>query len=205
MPFTDAEIKRIKFELGQNLLEVGSEIYVGGGHQIIEAVIQQHIAAEVSTTSAAQVLDASPIVPSTVLVADATGFTAGDRIYVDVDSRREIVTIQALSGTMLTAMFSNAHGSTAGAVWPISLEGPIPIVRDLLAKIAAAKTELASTFGEGALKRVDEVTFYNTDSNSLFGSIGETVRHWRNELAVALGIPNLWERSTSAGSRSAMY
>ena len=192
MPFTDAEIKRIKFELGQNLLEVGSEIYVGGGHQIIEAVIQQHIAAEVSTTSAAQVLDASPIVPSPVLVADATGFPAGDRIYVDV-------------GTMLTAMFSNAHGSTAGAVWPISLEGPIPIVRDLLAKIAAAKTELASTFGAGALKRVDEVTFYNTDSNSLFGSIGETVRHWRNELAVALGIPNLWERSTSAGSRSAMY
>lgn len=203
MPFSDSEVWRIRHELGQNLLEVGADVYIGV-HQAIEVVIQSHIEAEVSTTSVTQVTAASPAVPATITLASATGFASGQRVVVDVDGRRETVTVQNLSGTSLTAMFTANHGDSGGSAYPLSVEGPIPMVKDILARIASVKGELASTFGEGALKKVDEIEFYDT-GQTLFGATGEALKFWRDELSSALGIPNLWRRRGHGGSSIAVY
>lgn len=195
MPFSTSEIKRIRHELGQNLLEVGADSYISI-HQGLEVVVQTYVADEIATTSTSTITGAADPAPGQITLADATGFAAGDRIVVDVDSRREIVTTQALSGATLTALFTKDHGGGGG--YPVSVEGPIPIVKDILAKIAKVKEELASTFGEGALKKVDELEFYDTNS-TLFGSTGDTLMFWRDELSSALGVANLWRRKPGAG------
>ncbi len=203
MPFTDAEVKRIKHELGQNTLNVGADAYIGV-HQAVEVVVNSYIDAEVSTTSTTQVTASSPAVPATITLTSATGFSDGMRVMVDVDGRREWVTVQNLSGASLTALFTKNHGDSGGSAYPVYAEGSIPIVKDILAKIATAKDELASTFGEGALKKVDEIEFYQT-GQTLFGATGDALRYWRDELSVALGIPNLWHRRQSAGSSVSVY
>ena len=62
---------------------------------------------------------------------------------------------------------------------------------------------MATALGEGAVKRVDEVEFYDSGS-SLFGGLGANLQFWRDQLASALGLPNLW-RSKNCVSAMAVY
>ena len=195
MSFTTSELQRIKAELGYNVLSVGADAYIQVS-QLFEVVVNSYIDAEVSTTSSTAVT-ASGVTQATITLASATGFNSGARIVVDVDSRREMVTIQSLSGADATALFSNSHTGT----YPVALDGPIPIAKEALHRVETAKVELARTFGEGALRRVDEIEFYDT-GKSLFGSVGDSVMYWRDELASALGVPNLWRRRRGGGSLS---
>lgn len=202
MPFTDAQLTRIRHELGQNVLQVGADIYVGV-HQILEVVIQNHIAAEITTTSGTSVTAATPGTPVAITLASATGFAAGERIHVDVDGRFEIVTVQSLAGAVATAQFMRPHSGT----YPVSMDGPIPIAKSILNKIDAVKQELASVRGEGAVKQVDELRFFQAGQggSSLFGELGGQLQFWRKELASALGIPNLWDRKGQSGGRLVAY
>lgn len=79
------------------------------------------------------------------------------------------------------------------------------IIREYLANIAAAKARMATAFGEGALKKVDEVEFYQGISGSLFGAIGDQVEYWRIQLAAALGLESMWSRKRASGSRLSVY
>ncbi len=195
MPFTQHEIWRIKAELGYNLLSTGADVWVGV-HQIFETVINDNIEAEVSTTSSTSVSSASDPTPVTLTLASASGFATNDRVFVDVDSRQENATIQSLSGSDITVQLTKTHSGT----YPVALEGPIPLAREALRRILDSKAELAKTFGEGALKKVDEIEFYNSGS-SLFGTTADAVNYWRKELASRLGVPNYWDLKRSAGSR----
>lgn len=188
MPFTQAEIWRIKAELGYNVLQTGADAYIAI-HQIFETVINDNIEAEVSTTSSSSVTAATSPTPATLTLADASGFSAGDRVFVDVDDRAENATIQSLSGSDITVLLTGAHTGT----YPVSLEGPIPLAKEALRRLLKAKDELAATFGEGALKSVDEIEFYDSGS-TLFGTVGAAVTYWRDELAARLGVPNMWRR-----------
>ena len=60
MALTSAEVRRIRYELGYNVLAVGAEPYVGVT-QLFEQVIQPYLTAGASTTS------------STAVVASSTG------------------------------------------------------------------------------------------------------------------------------------
>src|SRR5690554_1396495 len=68
----------------------------------------------------------------------------------------------------------------------ITTEGEA-IVREILDSIASTKEEMSLTYGEGALKQVDEVHFYQT-GGTLFGNLGGQLAYWREELASALGV-----------------
>lgn len=189
MAFSTSELARIKAELGYNLLLVGADVYVGVT-QLFEQVVNGFISAEVATTSATTVTASDSPTPVALTLASAVGFAAGDQVVVDVDSRRERATIAALSGSIATVQLSLAHSGT----YPVSVVGPIVLAKEILGRIDAIKSRMATTYGQGALKRVDEIEFYAVGRNgkTQFGAMGDELMYWRNELASILGVPNGW-------------
>ena len=162
MAFTTSELARIKAELGYNLLSVGATAYIGIT-QLFEQVVNENLADEVRTTSATSVTAQSSPTPVALTLGDATGFTAGDQVVVDVDSRREKATIAAVTGSTVTVQLTLPHSGT----YPVSVAGPIVMAREALGRIDAIKARMAGTYGAGALKRVDEIEFWQGRENRL--------------------------------------
>src|SRR4029078_6356942 len=105
---------------------------------------------------------------------------------VDVDGRQERVTVQALSGATLTALFTGTH---TGTYW-VTVEGGESIVRECLARIWAVREQRAKSKGRGALKAyVGDMEFYDT-GESAFETTTLELDVLRDELAAALGVEN---------------
>lgn len=200
MALLDAEIARIKAELGYSLLTIGAIPYIGIT-QVFEQVIQANVLAGAATTSSTSVSAQSSPTPVTITLASATGFAVGCRVVVDVDDRQETATAQSLSSTSLTLQLSKTHSGT----YPVTVEGGESIVREILNRIRAVKSNMATSFGAGALRKVDEIEFYNSGGASQFGSLGDELSYWRDELAAALGIESMWARRRAGAQRLAVY
>jgi len=193
-----AELTRIKAELGWNVLSTGAEPFIGVA-MVFDQIIATYMTAGATTTSATTVAASTTPAPATLTLASATGFATGARIWLDVDDRQESATVQNLSGAAATVLLTKAHSGT----YQVYVDGGEGIVRELLARIRAVKDELAGIFGEGALKKVDEVEFYQTGM-TLFGSTAKALMFWRDELASVLGDVSLnrWRRGSGGGSLS---
>jgi hypothetical protein len=137
-------------------------------------------------------------------LADATGFSAGARVIVDVDSAQEVATVRAVSGLTITVLLQLAHS----AGYPVAVEGGESIVRAILRKLDAVNDQLATATSGAGLKRVDEVEWH-ADSASGKGGRLETLKSmrsfWRDELCSALGIANGWRMRSSAGQSVSLY
>jgi len=102
----------------------------------------------------------------------------------------------------VTLYLKLAHSGT----YPVTVEGGESIVREYLARIRDVKAQMAQTFGEGSLKKVDEIEFYQTMKGAtLFGNLGAQLSWWRDELASVLGIRSGWAQKRSGGQRMAVY
>lgn len=201
MALLASEIVRIKAELGYNVLSISAEPYVGIT-QIFDQVVLPYTLAGAATTCTTSVSASTEPTPRTLTLASGTGFSAGDRIVVDVDSRQEIGTAISVSGAALVVPLSRAHTGT----YPVTVEGGESIVRELLANIRATKTAMASAQGEGMLRKVDEVEFYGSSSQTQFGALGRQLRFWRDELAAVLGVVNGWSaRGGGSGGAISLY
>lgn len=201
MALLDAELNRIRFELGFNLLEIGAEPYIGVT-AIFENVVQPYTRAGAATTSSTAVTAAAEPTLVTLTLASATGFDAGARVVVDVDARQEIVTVRSVAGSTISAFLQLAHP----AGYPVTVEGGESIIREILASIRDTKAKMARTFGEGTLRKVDEIEFYSTGKvTSQFGNLGKQLAFWRAELASALGMDSLWAQRAQAGATIALY
>lgn len=198
MALLDSELARCKAELGFPLLGQ-NQVYIGTS-VLFEQVIQPYLTAGAKTTSATAVTAADEPTPVTLTLADVTGVHAGDRVIVDVDDRQEGATVQSLTGSTVVVLLKGVHSGN----YPVTVEGGEQIVREILGRIRATKTEMGSTFGEGALKQVDEVQFYET-GGSLFSTLGSQLMFWREELAAVLGIQSLWARKRAAATRMSVY
>lgn len=197
MALLDSEIARIKAELGYNVLSNGALPWIDIV-AIFEQVIQPNLSGGAKTTSSTTVTIQGQ---NTIVLASATGFHSGDRIVIDVDDRQEIVTVQNLSGSNATVLLSKEHSGT----YPVTVEGPETIVREILADIAATKKKLAEQFGTGALKKVDEVEFYDARGMTSFGILGENLAYYREMLASALGIQSMWAASKQGAATVSVY
>lgn len=204
MSLTDSEVRRIRYELGYNVLTVSAEPYVGVT-QLFEQVIQQYVTAGASTTSTTTVEAATSLTPVTITLASATGFAAGVRVVIDVDSRQEVATVQSISGTSMVVQIAKAHSGT----YPVSVECGESIVRGILRqidKINGAGGAIESSVSTAGIKKVDEIEFQDTKkSGARSDEIEELLCFWRNELASALGVVNLREQSHGSGSTVALY
>jgi hypothetical protein len=198
LALTTAEIARIKYELGYNVLTVGAEPYISWVN-LFDQIVAPNLPSGAATTSSTAVTASSGTVVTLVL-ASATGFASGDRVWVGADDNLETATIQSLSGANMVVTLSKAHSGT----YPVYVDSGEGIVRELLDKIKATKTRLTATYGGGALKKVDEIEFWQ-GSKTLFGNIGDELMYWRDELASALGVFNAWRGKKTAGSSIAVY
>lgn len=199
MALLDSEILRIKAELGFNLLTINSEPWIGHT-AIFEQVVQPFMTAGAKTTSSTSVTAAFEPTPVTLVLTSPTGFTECARVVVDVDGRQETATAQAISGSNLTVMLSKPHSGT----YPVTVEGGESIIREILGYIRATKEKMSESYGTGALKSVDEISFYQAGQQTYFGLLGDQLKYWRTELASALGLSAIANRR-SAGSTLSVY
>lgn len=201
MALLDSEIARCKYELGYNVLSIGAEPYIGVA-RVFELVIQPNLLAGAKTTSATVVTAvaagalASPV---TLTLADATGFSAGDRVIVDVDSRQEAATVQAVAGATITVLLSKAHTGT----YPVTVERGESIVREILGRLRDIAEKLGtSVVQQVGIKQVDEIEFFGGNMFSVRREMQRMQDYWRNELASALGVQNL---RANVGGAIAVY
>lgn len=201
MALLPSEILRAKLETGFNVLTIGAEPYIGIS-QLWDLVIAPNLSAGAITTSTTQVSAASPPALVTLTLASAVGFAAGARVVIDVDARQEVVSVESLSGSALSALLSKDHGGT----YQLTVEGGESIVREYLTRIREVKAQMATAFGTGTLKQVDEIQFYQlANGQTLFGALGDQLMYWRDELASALGIVSLWRQKRGGAQRLSVY
>jgi hypothetical protein len=197
---TDSEVNRVRAELGYNLLSTGAEPWISST-QVFDQIIQPFLIAGAATTSSTAVAAATTATPVTLTLVSSTGFSAFDRVALDVDDRQELATIQSITGLTIVVALTKAH---TGA-YPVTVEGGESIVREILNKIRGVKSRMSIAFGVGSLKKVDEVEWYQAGTATLFGSLGSELSYWREELAAVLGIPSNWSRQRGAGATLSVY
>ncbi len=201
MALTTAEIARIKSELGYNALTLGAVPYASV-YSVFDVVIKPYLQEGGDTTSATTVTAATTATPVALTLASATGFTARDQVWIDVDAREESATIQALSGSIITVLLQKAHTGS----YPVTVDSGLQIVRQLLRRVREAQDQMAGlTIGAGSLKKVDEVEFYpsRTGASALVAG-RELVDYWRDQLAITLGLVNYNKPARGAGARIAL-
>lgn len=184
MALLDAEIARIKYELGLNVLTVGAVPYIGVT-QIVDLVIAPNLLAGASTTSATAVTAATTATAVSLTLASATGFSAGCRVAVDVDDAQEVATVRSVSGSAISVLLTKAHP----AGYPVTVESGETIVREILGRLRTLGVTLTDTMARAGIKRADDVEFFGKrEGSDVFGSLLSQQRYWREELRRALGM-----------------
>lgn len=199
MALLDSEVARIKAELGFALIGIANP-YIGTT-ALFEQIIQPYLQAGASTTSATAVTAASVPTPVTLTLASGTGFASGARVVIDVDDRQETVTARLVSGTSLTVDLKLAHSGT----YPVTVEGGESIVRESLTRIRAIRTKMLQAFGLGALKKVDEIEWYQSGTLGYYGQLGSDLMSERDFLASVLGIRSMWSMKRAGAQRLSVY
>jgi hypothetical protein len=204
MSLTTAEISRLKFELGYTILTTGAEPYIGITN-LFDQIVAPNLPAGAATTSATAVTASATPAVVTIVLASATGFATGALVWVGADDNLESATIQNLSGTNMTVALSKAHSGT----YPVYVDSGEGIVREILNKIKAVKSRLSAAVvsGAGSLKKIDEIEWHPATSagTTVFANISNELMYWRDELASALGVVNMWRQKRAAGSSIAVY
>lgn len=202
MALLPSELIRLKAELGYNVLTVGAEPYIGIT-ALFDQVIAPNLTAGAVTTSSTPVGAAtSGAALVSIALASAVGFSAGARVVIDLDSRQETASLESISGSTVSLLASNVHSGT----YPVTVEGGESIVRELLTRIREVKAQMAKTLGEGELKKVDEIEFYQSRAGTtLFGNLGGQLAWWRAELASVLGIQSMWAARQAGAQRLSVY
>lgn len=201
MALLDAELDRIRYECGYNLLNVGAEPYIGVA-AIFSQVIAPYMRAGASTTSATSVSASTSSLGSlaSLTLASATGFSAGARIWVDVDDYQEEATVRSVSGLVVTCYLKLAHAGT----YPVTVDGGEGVVRLLLKRLRVVQSAMTEAYASAGIKRVDEVEFFGAvagaNGSTRLDQLKRAQMALRDELCSALGIQNLWRAHGSGGA-----
>lgn len=204
MALLQSELSRVRYELGFNVLTIGADPYIAFS-AVFDAVILPYLSAGATTTSSTSVSAATAPTPVTLTLASGTGFSSGDVVIVDVDSRQERATLEHVSGASATLILSKAHSGT----YPVTVEGGEAIVRNLLGHLYDVEEKIVSSAKTAGLKSAgrNAVEWYGGNAGgSVLSSLMSTQMYWRDQLASALGVTNMWRlRGGSGGGNSAVY
>jgi hypothetical protein len=183
------EMARIKLELGDTVLAVGAQPWIG--IRSVWDVIQTYVeSSSIAPTSSSTTVSAAG--PTTITVASATGLTAGMRVQLDCDGQRETCTIRNVAGSVLSLVARKTHSGT----YPVEVESALTLVRGVLSDLISLEqvTSLAS-FDSLGLRRVDEVE-WSERGQSYWIEYGRGIL--RRRLATACGVG--WIYTASRGS-----
>ena len=214
MALQSYEIDLIKMQLGYAVERLSAEPYIGYV-ALFDRVVQPYTFDNTTTSSTAVV--AAGTLPITVAANPAAPnnsalltFNLGTQCVVDVGPNQEIATIQVLSGLTWTLTFANTH--PAGfTIWPNGAEWA---VRGILTRIATIETAIGTISPRLAgLGQVDEIKAFASSKGAGKGATRDTFdslvaqrAQARNDLAGAIGVPNLWEvRKADGASRLEVY
>jgi hypothetical protein len=206
MALLDSEVVEARYHSGWNVLEIDAEPYIGVP-SIFDQVIQPYITSGASTTSTTAITAATTPTAATLTLASATGFSAGNRVVVDVDSLQEEATVRSVSGSTIVVLLEKAHSGT----YPVTVEGGEAIVRRILQKLRSLHGVSGSMTGgasaaSGGLAQVDEVKWHaSTNGRTQFEMLADQVMYWRDELCSALGIENRWRRKNQGSLTLSLY
>jgi hypothetical protein len=181
---TAGELDRVRAELGYNVLDVGAEPYIGVQayfSQVLKPYLREGLETSTSTTVEENAAGSLVILS----LADVTGVTLRSRIIVDVDDFLESATVRAISGSTITVLLKKAHTGT----YPVTVDAGLQIVRECLAALFKVQQLIDELEGEGALKKVDEIEFYDASGRTRLQLLEEQQRHWRRRLSSAVGFP----------------
>lgn len=204
MALLQSELLRIRYELGYNTLTIGADPYISYS-AVFDAVIVPYLSAGATTTSSTSVASSTTPTPVALTLADATGFHAGDVVIVDVDSRQERAVIESLSGSVARVLLSKAHATS----YPVTVEGGEAIVRSILSKLYDVEEKIVAASKTAGLKSAgrNAVSWYGgNEGGSVLSSLSSIQMHWRDQLASALGVANMWRmRGFGSGGSSEVY
>ncbi len=179
---TDDELARIKSEVFDNLLGLGAVPYfdVRTLYPVIRDNVESStVAATTSTTSVT-----SPGATS-ITLASATGYVAGQRIVLDVDDARETVTIRSISGSVVSVVCRKAHAGT----YPVEVESALTLVRGYLSDLITLEQRERDLYTSAGVKRVDEIEFFGrSEGGDALSRTQETRNALRAKLASALNL-----------------
>ena len=202
MALLTSELMRIRAELGYNALGVGAEPYVG-----ITAVFDQIVAVYLNkgatTTSATAVTAADAATPVDITLASAVGFSAGDRVVLDVDARQEAATVQAIAGSVITVLLTGAHSGT----YPVTVDGGETLVREKLRLIQGVADRIEAAAATAGLKRAEDVEWFQARSggSAQLQDLQALRDYHRDQLAGVLGVANAWRLRKAALTSSELY
>lgn len=198
------ELDIIKQQLGCTITRVGAEPYIQYV-ALFDAVIFPYLYDNSTTantsvaagTTAAVVLASNPTAPNNVT---QLVFGVGYSCVVDVGPNQEIAIIQQLSGLTATMFFVNAHSPP----WPIWPNGAEWAVRGILTRIANIEANMSLIAPSAAgVAQVDEVKLFASSKGAQRGSTRDTHESLieqrmqaRDDLAGAIGFPNLWRQKS---------
>ncbi len=179
MALTDDEIKRIRAELSDNVVDLGALPLIG--HRSIYEVLKANVSASAvaATTSATAVATAGP---TTLTLASVAGLAAGDKLVLDVDASRETVTLRAISGSTVSVICRKTHSGT----YPVEIESALTLVRGALADLAMLSDQINEASGGAGIKSVDEVVY--KDGLSTIQELRDERHARRIDLARMLGL-----------------
>lgn len=184
MALLTSEIRRLKYEMGWNLLSAGAEYYIGVA-AVFDQVVATYMTSGAQTTSSTVVTASNPpaAAPIAITLASATGVALFDRLIVDVDGRQEGAVVETISGSVVTLLLTKAHTGT----YPVTVEGGESIVRDLLRQlydIGGADGKIAKAVGGAGVKKADEVEFFGGGGGDVtrLGVLTDHREYLRDEL-----------------------
>lgn len=200
---TDDELARIKSEVFDNLLGLGAIPYfdVRTLYPVIrDNVESSDVAATTSSTSVA-----SPGA-TTITLASATGYAAGQRVVLDVDDQRETVTIRSLSGAAASVICRKTHSGT----YPVEVESALTLVRGYLSDLITLEQIERGSFETAGVKRVDEVEFFGaSEGGDVLTRVNATRDRLRAKLASALNLTKVMSemkaRADAAGGGGSTF
>lgn len=192
---TADEMARIKSELDDNVVDYGAQPYIDV--RAVYDVIRDHVvSSSVAPTTSATAITAAGA--TTITLASATGYAAGQRLVIDCDEAREVVTLRYLSGTSASIVATKTHSGT----YPVEVESGLTIVRGILSDLITLDTQSRAQVGSAlGLKRVDEVE-WNTDSGGIVTAFAAQRQMLRRRLASACGLTSLYAANRGRGGGS---
>lgn len=180
---TDDDMARIKREALDVLLSYGAIPYfrVRSLYDLIrDTVVSSSVA--VTTTSATAVTAAGPAV---VTLASVIGYATGQKVLLDVDGAREVVTVRAVVSSTISVICRRLHGGT----YPVEVESPLTIVRGLLSDLAALDDQEQDAAFTAGIKKSDEVEWFGgAGERSLSDTLSQRRDRLRFDLCTSLGL-----------------
>jgi len=177
----DADIVRIRAELGDNIVAALANPYIGV--RTVYGVIQEYVQTDVVPTSSATTVSTAG--PTVLTLASVSGLAVGSRVVIDADDAREVCSVRAVAGLTISVVCRKTHSGT----YPVEVENPLTIVRGLLADLETISLRERSLFDSAGVKKVDEIEFFSAaEGGTALASINDARSRARIRLAQSCGV-----------------